>query len=46
MPPGLYKIIITYGDSEIAAKYDLILNGKPIAGEFLLENQYATKTLD
>jgi hypothetical protein len=38
VPPGFYKIIITYGDSEIAAKYDIILNEKPIAGEFLLEN--------
>lgn len=44
--PGFYKIIVTYGDSETAAKYDLIINEKPIAGEFLLENQYATKTLD
>lgn len=36
--PGYYKIIITYGDSEISAKYDMMLNEKPFAGEFLVEN--------
>lgn len=36
--PGFYDVIITYGDSEISAKYDLSMNGKAIAGEFLAEN--------
>jgi len=38
MNPGLYDVTITYGDSEIAAKYDILINDKPVAGEFLLEN--------
>jgi len=38
MEPGFYKIVVTYGDSEISAKYDININGKPVAGEFLLEN--------
>jgi len=46
MKPGLYNVIVTYGDSEISAKYDLIVNGRPVAGEFLLENQYVTKKID
>jgi len=44
--PGYYNVIVTYGDSEIAAKHDIIINNQPIAGEFLLENQFATKTLE
>jgi hypothetical protein len=30
--------MVTYGDSEIGAKYDIQVNDEPIAGEFLVEN--------
>ena len=37
---------MTYGDSEISAKYDIKIQGKAVAGEFLLENQYSTKIIE
>lgn len=35
--PGNYKVKITVGDSEIGARHDLNVNGKPILGKFLKE---------
>jgi len=39
---GKYRVKVTFGDSEIAARHDLNLNGAPIFGNFLMEDQFET----
>jgi len=40
--PGVYKVKITIGDSEIGARHDLTVNEKPVLGKFLKEGQFFT----
>jgi len=40
--PANYKVKITIGDSEIGARHDLTVNGKPVLGKFLKEGQFFT----
>jgi hypothetical protein len=40
--PGTYEVKLTFGDSEIAARHDLQVNGEPVFGGFLKEDQFET----